>query len=201
MRHLPIIHYSLSFSQTQTSVVSFLLPASSFLDELFLLQQSLYQHFPFVQKRGRYACKTQMVSIFTNCSWDVSLLLVLIPPMCPYKVCAFSVPTSLIPDVFSPLLDSNQARNLIGWRNKEKKKHIQFIICKSSFCRHNIAIMYFNTVINMQKVFTDSCADPSAKRGLSSLFMQYITHNDFVPFSTFHTVHCSLIFQHKQTNF
>lgn len=31
--------------------------------------------------------------------------------------------------------------------------------------------------------------------------MQYITRNDFVQLSTFHTVHCPLIFQHRQTIF
>lgn len=32
-------------------------------------------------------------------------------------------------------------------------------------------------------------------------FVQYITRNDFVQLSTFHTVHCPLIFQHRQTIF
>lgn len=122
MRHLPFIHYSLSFLQIQTGAVSFLLPASSFLDELFLLQQSLQQHFPFVQKRDRYACKAQMGSIITNCS-----LLGCVPsfsadPMCPYKVCAFPIPTSLIPDFF--FLVGLKLGWKFDWMEGQRKKHI-----------------------------------------------------------------------------
>lgn len=122
--------------------------------------------------------------------------------MCPYKVCAFPVPTSLIPDIFFSLLVGLKLGWKFDWMEGQRKNtHIQSIICKSSFFRHNIAIMHSNTVIGMQKVFTDSCADPSAKTGLLSLCVMHNTHNDFVPFSTFHTVLCSLIFEHKQTIF
>lgn len=144
MRHLPFIHYSLSFFQIQTGAVSFLLPASSFLDELFLLL------IPCVH--------TRFVHFLFPLLWTQTFFFFLVGLKLGWKC---------------------------DWMEGQRKKHIQRIICKISFCRHNIAIIYSNTVIDMQKVFTDSCADPSAKMGFSSLFMQCITHNDFVPFSTF----------------
>lgn len=82
-----------------------------------------------------------------------------------------------------------------------KGKHIKLILCKCSFCRHAVAVISSNIVIGMQKLLTDSYADLRAKAGLPFLFMRYIIPNDFVQFNTFHTVHCSLIFQYKQAIF
>lgn len=56
-------------------------------------------------------------------------------------------------------------------------------------------------MLDRQKLCPDSEADSTAKIGLPFSFMQYITRNDFVQLCTFHTVHCPLIFLHKQTVF
>lgn len=104
--------------------------------------------------------------------------------------------------LFSFLVSNFFLFGLEVWLGRGTKgKHIKLILCKCSFCRHAVAVLSSNIVIDMQKLLTDSYADLRAKAGLSFLFMQYIIPNDFVQFNTFHTVHCSLIFPYKQAIF
>lgn len=96
--------------------------ASTFLDKIFLLQLSLYQHFYFCRREVEYAGKTEMGTVSASNSLSLCDLSLSTYPICSYKAYPFPVPPLILDfqDFFFSSGSQVRARSL---NRRTKGKH------------------------------------------------------------------------------